>query len=453
MTSSNNVPQQTGPLNIEQALHQAISHHQAGRWPEAERLYRAILQAQPRNPDANHNLGVLAGARQPAAGLPYLKTALEAIPLKGNTGCRMPMRCWRPARLREALNVIQTAMQRGLNTPAAQALRQKTETAVLKTMRRRHHRRTPKSISLSPCSMPGAMGTGKPGALAGGAVSGFRVCLEGVGGIASGARQRGLPALQKATELLPDDAEAHSNLGNALKDLGQLDDAVASYRRALEIKPDYAEAHNNLGNALKDLGQLDDAVASYRRALEIKPDYAEAHNNLGNALKDLGQLDDAVASYRRALEIKPDYAEAHNNLGNALQDLGQLDDAVASYRRALEIKPDYAEAHNNLGHALRDLGLLDEAEACYRRVLEMKSDYIPGVATPAITALFPLAARVRYFSIRCSMDIRRLPRSPDAIFRAGSGWINGSASPPNTANPNWRKHLVAAILRGVPTPV
>jgi protein O-GlcNAc transferase len=32
---------------------------------------------------------------------------------------------------------------------------------------------------------------------------------------------------------------------------------------------------------LKDLGQLDDAVASYRRALEIKPDYTEApHSNL-----------------------------------------------------------------------------------------------------------------------------------------------------------------------------
>ena len=184
-----------------------------------------------------------------------------------------------------------------------------------------------------------------------------------------------LPALQKATEFLPDDAEAHCNLGNALKDLGQLDDAVASYRRALEIKPDYAEAHSNLGNALQDLGQLDDAVASYRRALEIKPDFAEAHSNLGNALKDLGQLDDAVASYRRALEIKPDYAEAHSNLGNALQDLGQLDDAVASYRRALEIKPDYAEAHSNLGNALKDLGQLDEAVASYRRALEIKPDY------------------------------------------------------------------------------
>ena len=78
-------------------------------------------------------------------------------------------------------------------------------------------------------------------------------------------------------------------------------------------------AHNNLGNALKDQGKLDEAVACYRRALELKPDFAEAHNNLGNALKDQGKLDEAIACYRRALELKPDYAEAHSNLLCTLQ--------------------------------------------------------------------------------------------------------------------------------------
>ena len=47
---------------------------------------------------------------------------------------------------------------------------------------------------------------------------------------------------------------------------GKLDEAVACCRRALELKPDYAEAHYNLGIALKDQGKLDEAVACYRRA-------------------------------------------------------------------------------------------------------------------------------------------------------------------------------------------
>ena len=73
-----------------------------------------------------------------------------------------------------------------------------------------------------------------------------------------------------------------------LQGLGQLDDAVKSYKKALAIKPDFAEAHNNLGITLKELDQLDEAVKSYEKALTVKPDYFEAFNNLGSTLKELG---------------------------------------------------------------------------------------------------------------------------------------------------------------------
>ena len=88
-----------------------------------------------------------------------------------------------------------------------------------------------------------------------------------------------------------------------------------------QLKPDYAEAHNNLGVALKDQGELEEAAACYRRAVELKPDYAEAHNNLGNAFKDHGELEEAVACYRRALDLKPDAAASLGSLVNTLQHL------------------------------------------------------------------------------------------------------------------------------------
>lgn len=68
-------------LTIEQALHQGIAAHKAGKLEEAERLYRTILQSQPAHPDANHNLGVIAASVNKAdAELPLFKTALEANP-------------------------------------------------------------------------------------------------------------------------------------------------------------------------------------------------------------------------------------------------------------------------------------------------------------------------------------------------------------------------------------
>ncbi|HSY30182.1 MAG TPA: tetratricopeptide repeat protein, partial [Burkholderiaceae bacterium] len=188
------------------------------------------------------------------------------------------------------------------------------------------------------------------------------VCLRAQG-------KDAMHALQMAVQFLPGDADTVNNFGNALRDKGRLDDAVASYRRALEINPELVEARGNLGNALRDLGNLDEAAATLRKALELKPDFAKAHYNLGNTLRDLGQLDDAVTSYRRALEIEPDLIEAHCSLGNALRDLGQLDAAITCYRQALKIKPDYIDAYCNIGVALTEQGHLEEASLSFESAI------------------------------------------------------------------------------------
>jgi tetratricopeptide (TPR) repeat protein len=101
-----------------------------------------------------------------------------------------------------------------------------------------------------------------------------------LGGALQMQNKDALPVFQKVAELLPGEADAHYNLGIALKRVGRFAEAVSSYRRAIRIKPDYAEAHYNLGNALKHLGQLHDAEASFRRAVQLKPDFIDAQSNL-----------------------------------------------------------------------------------------------------------------------------------------------------------------------------
>ena len=68
-------------LTLREALQQGITAHKAGKLQDAERLYRAILGAQPNHPDANHNLGVLAVAvGKPLEAMPLFKLALGANP-------------------------------------------------------------------------------------------------------------------------------------------------------------------------------------------------------------------------------------------------------------------------------------------------------------------------------------------------------------------------------------
>ena len=173
----------------------------------------------------------------------------------------------------------------------------------------------------------------------------------------------------------PDCWMAHNNLGLALAERGQVEQAVVHFKRALEIERDYPDAHNNLGLALADRGQLDEAIYHFREALKADPNYFSAHNNLGNALVDRGQLREAITHYQRALEIRPDYAQAHNNLGLALADSGQVEEAMAHFRKAVELQPNYIKAHSNLGRILARRGQVDEAAAHYRKVLEIEPSH------------------------------------------------------------------------------
>ena len=50
------IPPQASEL--EAALRQAVMHHQAGRLPQAEDIYRRILQVQPDHPGTSNNLGI-----------------------------------------------------------------------------------------------------------------------------------------------------------------------------------------------------------------------------------------------------------------------------------------------------------------------------------------------------------------------------------------------------------
>ena len=68
-------------LTLDQALQKGIQAHKTGQLQEADRLYTAILKIQPKHPDANHNLGLLAvGVGNVEAALPFFNTALNSNP-------------------------------------------------------------------------------------------------------------------------------------------------------------------------------------------------------------------------------------------------------------------------------------------------------------------------------------------------------------------------------------
>jgi tetratricopeptide (TPR) repeat protein len=176
-----------------------------------------------------------------------------------------------------------------------------------------------------------------------------------------------------AVSLRPNSPGARSNLGNALRGNGRLDEAISTYREALRLEPNEAVVHNNLGAALGDKGRIDEAIAEYREAIRLDPSYATAHHNLGGLLCNQGRLDEGIAETREALRLNKDFVEAHYNLANTLSAQGQLDEAADEYRETIRLRPHYAEAFCNLGKVLELKGQFTEALVFRRRGHELGS--------------------------------------------------------------------------------
>ncbi len=159
-----------------------------------------------------------------------------------------------------------------------------------------------------------------------------------------GSQQRSDHQFRLACELDATDQIHFYNLGNALYEQGQMDEAIDSFGKALYLKPDYAEAWNGMGNALYNQGTIDGAIACFHKAIKSRPDLTEAYVRLGNMLREQGDLDGATENFHKALALNPDYASAYIGLGRIHQNTGQFADANACFDRAFALEPDNPSA-------------------------------------------------------------------------------------------------------------
>ncbi len=365
-------------LTLDQALQKGVEAHKAGKVQEADRYYTAILKDNPKHPDANHNMGVLAvGVGKVEQALPFFKTALEVNPNIAPYWLSYIDALIKLNRLADAKAVLDQAKSKGAKGDAFEKIEQRVGTLPAESS---NTQEPPKGQQQSLMNLYTQGQYQETLTQASQLLKQFPndISLHNI----SGAAYQGLGKLDEAIEtykkaivIKPDYAEAYNNMGNALKDKGNLEKAIEAYKKALAIKPDNPDLNNNLGVTLQELGKLDEAIEAYKKALATKPDNPDYNNNLGVTLQEHGKLDEAIEAYTTALSSKPDFAEAYSNMGLTLQEQGKLDEAIEAYTKALAIKHDYAEAYNNLGVTLKEQGTLDKAIEAYTKALSFKSDF------------------------------------------------------------------------------
>ncbi|MTJ82605.1 MAG: tetratricopeptide repeat protein [Telmatospirillum sp.] len=234
-------PVAASPVDL--PLARAIDLHRAGRIPEAETLYRAILTQVPDHSFALHHLGMIRQSRDGnGQGLPLLKRAVTADPTYA-----------------EALNNLGAALaEAGAPEQAADCCR--------------------RSVILRPDYAKALSNLGKS--------------LKDLGRPRDAAL-----CYRRALALEPGFVMGLSNLGAALQDLERLEEARDCCRRALMLEPGHPIALNNLGVTLMQAGDDEGAAIACDRAVTAAPDYAEAHVNLGMALLLRGDFARGWAEY------------------------------------------------------------------------------------------------------------------------------------------------------------
>jgi len=153
--------------------------------------------------------------------------------------------------------------------------------------------------------------------------------------------------------------------GNRHMSAGDTHAAVRCFQKAIELAPDFAEAHTNLGMLLDQEGMPAEAERHYRQSISLNSGYAQTYMNLGVLLFGQRRFQEAEAAYRRALDLTPEAAAAWSNLGALKAYTKQEREAEQCYRRALAIDPDDRKASFNLGCLLLRQGRFEEGWHCF----------------------------------------------------------------------------------------
>ena len=109
------------------------------------------------------------------------------------------------------------------------------------------------------------------------------------------------------TQEFPQHPFGWKTLGVVLMKEGRIDESIVACQKSVHPAPGDTEV-KNLGNALRELGRLEEAVVSYTQAIALKPDSVLAHYNLGLALQNWGRLDEAKFYYNQAIVLQPAFA-------------------------------------------------------------------------------------------------------------------------------------------------
>ena len=134
----------------------------------------------------------------------------------------------------------------------------------------------------------------------------------------------------------------------------QLQQKINEAQNAINREPDVLQHWVDLGELLRQSGQIDEAVEAYKVAVSLEPWNMNLQNNLAILFMQSGDFDRAIRRYRAILRIDSTLVDVWFNMGVAYANSGQNEQARQAWEKVLREQPNNPTVRaylNQLGSA------------------------------------------------------------------------------------------------------
>jgi tetratricopeptide (TPR) repeat protein len=188
--------------------------------------------------------------------------------------------------------------------------------------------------------------------------------------------ERAAGELKTALRANPKYGPALTATARALLELGELDEAYQYAARAVKLAPENPVAHDVMGRVLFKQGQLDFAEQCFRNALDKRPDNGELHAQLAAVYKTRHRDAEALSHYIKALETDAATPTVVLDASISLERVGDVPQARKLLQKAVARWPQ----QRALSLRLAELSMLDGAPDAAAQVLDSLDPNEPDVS-------------------------------------------------------------------------
>lgn len=193
--------------------------------------------------------------------------------------------------------------------------------------------------------------------------------------------------IDKAMEVLPDDARVAFYAGTLAADAGNVEEAIEYYEKTLEIiatEPRYLEMELPVGHfndVYLKLGELyhqqGDAVTGstyFQRAIELNPALAEMFIEQGQDAFDAADFQSAIELLNTHILLYPEDIAATYLLGQSYEALSDKENALRFYERTLALDAARPDVLFKTVHIYREQGMHREVVDALQNIIALEPD-------------------------------------------------------------------------------